>query len=161
MIIREAAHHERNELFLEGYKVWSKNRTFEQYCVDNRKEDAYGTRYVMEQDGKILCSLILLRLKEIWGCKIYGFGSVLTPAQYTGKGYATGLLKYCIENNREENSMLFLYSGINPAFYERFGFKALPPHLQKDSKAACMALCTEMLWARLLKAPADVIPDYF
>ena len=146
---------------MEAYKVCSKNRTFEQYCADNHKEDAYGTRYVMEQDGKILCSLILLRLKEICGCKVYGFGSVLTPAEYTGKGYATGLLKYCIENIIEENPMVFLYSEINPAFYERFGFQALPPHLQKNDKAVCMALCSEMMWIRLLKAPAALIPDYF
>lgn len=161
MLIREAAPHERDELFLEGYKVWSKNRTFEQYCVDNSKEDACGTRYVMDQDGKILSSLILLRLKEIWGCKVYGFGSVLTSAEYTGKGYATSLIKYCIENITEENSILFLYSEINPVFYERFGFKALPPHLQKDSKAVCMALCSGKMWVRLLNAPAALIPDYF
>jgi predicted acetyltransferase len=161
VLIREAAPHERDELFLEGYKVWSKNRTFEQYCVENRKEDSYGTRYVMEQDSKILSSLILLRLKEICGCKVYGFGSVLTPPEYSGRGYATGLLKYCIENITVNDSIVFLYSEINPAFYEKFGFKALPPHLQKNGKAVCMALCSGAMWVRLLKVPAAHIPDYF
>ena len=44
MIFREALPQEINFIFSEGYKEWSKNRTFEQYCTDNAKEDVYGTR---------------------------------------------------------------------------------------------------------------------
>lgn len=161
MTIREATAHERMVLFREAYKVWSKKRTFEQYCADNGKEDAYGTRYVMEQDGKILTSLILLRLKEIWGCQVYGFGSVLTLSEHRGKGYATALLKHCIEMIRNEKSIVFLYSEINPVFYERLGFRALPPHLQHKGTAVCMVLCSEDIWIRLNKIKKDFIPAYF
>ena len=41
MIYRQALPQEINFIFSEGYKEWSKNRTFEQYCSDNAKEDVY------------------------------------------------------------------------------------------------------------------------
>jgi predicted acetyltransferase len=161
VIIREAKDHERIELFREAYKVWSKNRTFEQYCADNSKEDAFGTRYVLEQDGKILSSLILLKFKDIGECKVYGIGSVLTFAPYRGKGYATALLNHCIESIMDKNTIVILYSEINPAFYERLGFRVLPSYLQIKGPAVCMALCSDSIWKRLLKASASMLPTYF
>jgi hypothetical protein len=86
MIIRQAKKEEFNRLFEDGYKFWSKNRTFEQYREDNRKEDDYGIRYVAEVDGNIVSSLIFLTLKNKKDIKIYGIGSVVTPLQYTGNG---------------------------------------------------------------------------
>ena len=51
MIFRQSKQEELDQLFRKGYKVWSRNRTFEQYSTDNSKEDAYGTRYVLEDNG--------------------------------------------------------------------------------------------------------------
>jgi GNAT superfamily N-acetyltransferase len=161
MIIREAKVNEREELFREAYKFWSRNRTFKQYCEDNSKEDSYGTRYIIEGEGEIVSSMILLRLKELFDCKVYGIGSVLTHSLHTGKGYASRLLKYCLEEIIEENSIVFLYSEINPSFYERLAFRTLPPHLQKDKKAVCMVLCTEPIWEKIIDGPKNGIPDYF
>ena len=56
MIFRQARPEETDMLFREGYKVWSRNRTYAQYCEENRKEDAYGTRYVLEVDGEVVSS---------------------------------------------------------------------------------------------------------
>ena len=161
MIIREAKVKEREQLFREAYKLWSKNRTFTQYCEENSKEDFYGTRYIIEAEGEIVSSLILLKLKEQYDCKVYGFGSVLTPSLHTGKGYASRLLKYCLEEIIEENSIVFLYSEINPSFYERFKFRILPPHLQKDKKAVCMVLCTDSIWDKIMEGSKACLPDYF
>ncbi|MGB8455869.1 MAG: GNAT family N-acetyltransferase [Anaerocolumna sp.] len=161
MIIRQAKPGERGQLFKEAYKIWNKNRTFEQYCADNGKEDAYGTRYVLEHKGRIVSSLILLNLKELYGCKVYGFGSVLTSPAYTGNGYATKLLKYCIGEITDENKIFFLYSEINPEFYGKLDFRVLPPHLQKDKKAICMVLCGADMWKQLVDIPINLIPDYF
>lgn len=69
MIFRKAREEEKNLLFEQGYAEWSKNRSFEQYCSDNRKEDAYGTRYVLDEKGDILCSAILLKFNDSMGKK--------------------------------------------------------------------------------------------
>lgn len=161
MIFRRSKQEEMNGLFQEGYQVWSRNRTFEQYCMDNGKEDAYGIRYVIEEKGEIVSSLILLSLKEIKGRKVYGIGSVLTPSIHKHKGYATELIKSCLEQINEKDAMTFLYSEITPSFYERFHFRALPENLQKDSGSICMVLCDDIMWEELHNMSIDMIPDHF
>jgi len=69
MIFRQALPQEISFIFSEGYKEWSKNRTFGQYCSDNAKEDVYGTRYVLDVDNEVVSSLIRLKLKDIVGKK--------------------------------------------------------------------------------------------
>lgn len=161
MIFRKAKQNEIEQLFQEGYQVWSKNRTFEQYCEDNSKEDAYGTRYVIEENGEVVCSLILLYLKSIKGRKVYGIGSVLTSETQKKKGYATELLKHTLLQNVEEGAMVFLYSEVAPSFYERFRFRVLPKDLQKETESICMVLCDDMIWGELVNSPISLIPDHF
>lgn len=161
MIIRQARPEERQILFEEGYKEWPKNRTFEQYCIDNGKEDAYGIRYVLEVDNEIVSSLILLTLKDVNGKKAFGIGSVLTPKKYSGKGYATKLINDCINLDFYDNCIIFLFSDINPEFYERFNFKRLPQHMQKYEKSVCMAYCKDTVWHELINSPINSLPDYF
>ncbi|MDF2989184.1 MAG: hypothetical protein K0R50_4694 [Eubacterium sp.] len=160
MIFREVRPEEILLLFEEGYKEWSKNRTFEQYYIDNGKEDSYGTRYVIEMDGEIVSSTIVLMLKPFNGRKVYGFGSVLTPKRYAGNGYATELLNNCIKLIRKD-AAIFLFSDINPVFYEKFGFRILPPQLQKKEKSVCMVYCSGEIWEELLTSSKDKLPDYF
>jgi predicted GNAT family N-acyltransferase len=148
-------------LFKEGYKVWSKNRTFEQYCIDNGKEDAYGTRYVIDNNGEIVSSLILLNLKSILGRKVFGIGSVITPKLHEHKGYASKLLTQCIEQHTDKESIIFLYSDVHPSFYEQFHFRVLPDYLQKGKTGICMVRCDESIWSQLIKSQLDIIPDYF
>lgn len=161
MIFRQALSQERDIIFSEGYKEWPKNRTFEQYCNDNAKEDAYGTRYVAEVNSEIASSLILLKLADILGKSVYGIGSVLTPKIHTGKGYATELIKNCIQRKDKEASYIFLFSDINPDFYKRFSFRVLPSEFQKYEKSVCMVYCSEDSWNALLNCPADTVPNYF
>jgi len=161
MIFRQSKQEEIDRLLREGYKVWSKKRTFEQYCADNGKEDAYGTRYVVEDDGEVVSSLILLNLKSINRKPVYGIGSVVTPQIYKHNGYASELLKGCIEQINEQNALIFLYSEVHPTFYERFHFRVLPPNLQKDAGSICMVLCDDVTWRELLKSNIELIPDHF
>ena len=161
MLFRQAKPKERQSLFEEGYKEWSKNRTFEQYCIDNGKEDAYGKRFVIEDHGEIVSSTIMLDLKKINGNKVYGIGSVLTPKIHTGKGYATQLLKNCIKRIHDDHAYIFLYSDINPSFYQRLDFKILPSKFQKYSKSICMVYCQDRLLDELLRSPIEQIPNYF
>jgi predicted N-acetyltransferase YhbS len=161
MIFRQVKQEEIDQLFREGYKVWSKNRTFEQYCSDNGKEDAYGTRYVIEDNGEIVSSMILLTLKSIGGKSVYGIGSVLTSPIYQYKGCATELLKNCIQQINVNTSLVFLYSEIAPSFYERFNFKVLPSYLQKDAESICMVLCDDDSRQVLTDRGIELIPDHF
>ncbi|MEI8199493.1 MAG: GNAT family N-acetyltransferase [Eubacteriales bacterium] len=161
MIFRQAKQEETEQLLREGYNVWSKNRSFEQYYTDNCKEDAYGTRYVIEDNGEIVSSLILLTLRSICGKLVYGIGSVLTPPIYKYKGYATELLENCIQQLDVDVSLVFLYSEIDPAFYERFNFRILPPYLQKDADSVCMVLCDDDSWQVLINSGIELIPDHF
>ncbi|HBV88595.1 GNAT family N-acetyltransferase [Desulfosporosinus sp.] len=159
MIFRQALPQEIDLIFIEGYKEWSKNRTFEQYRSDNAKEHAYGTRYVIDVNNEIVCSLILLKLKDIIGKRVYGIGSVLTPKSHAGKGYAKELLKNCIKE--KEDTFIFLFSDINPKFYEKFSFRILPSKFQKYEKSICMVYCNDDSWNELLNCSIDSLPDYF
>ena len=160
MLFRKARPDEIEGLFAEGYKVWSRSRTFEQYCSDNRKEDAKGIRYVLEKDGEIVSSLMLLKLNDFQNREVYGIGSVLTPERHSKKGYASILLKKSIETVNQD-AMIFLHSDIKPAFYSRFGFRALPPQHQKKEGSVCMLRCTEDVWEELLAASGIHVPTYF
>lgn len=163
MIFRMALPQEIDYLFSEGYKEWSKNRTFEQYCIDNAKEDAYGTRYVIDVNNEIGSSLIILKLRDIFGKRVYGIGSVLTPKIHAGKGYATELIKNFIkqEELKRENFFIFLFSDINPEFYKRFNFKIMPSKFQRYEKSVCMVYCNDASWNELLNCSIDSMPNYF
>ena len=161
MIFRPAKSEEIDQLFREGYKVWHKDRTFGQYRTENAKEDAYGTRYVIEDKKQVVCSLILLKLKAIDGKKVYGIGSVLTPPEYKHKGYATALLENCIRLIDIRDALIFLYSEVAPAFYGRFSFRILPADLQKETDSICMVLCGDDMWNVLIQSGIDLIPDHF
>lgn len=161
MIFRQANKEEIPFLFQEGYQEWSKNRTFEQYCLDNSKDDAIGTRYVIEKNGEIVSSLVLIRLKNINGMEVYGLGSILTSKKHRGKGYSIELIKKCINLIHSYNTIIFLYSDINPSFYEKLGFRILSDKLQKYQSSVCMAYCKDEIWVTLLSTNVEDIPNYF
>jgi len=162
MVIREATQQERELLFKDAHRVWHKNRTLEDYIRENSKEDAFGTRYIIDLEGDIVTSLIVLRLEPLIGKKVYGIGSVLTPKPHTGKGYATILLKNCIQQiEKDGSSLIFLYSDINPDFYKRLQFRLLPKELQKKPKSPCMVRCGDAIWEKLQNVSVETLPDYF
>jgi predicted acetyltransferase len=161
MVFRQAYNKEINQLFRDGYEVWSRNRSFEQYCIDNSKEDNYGTRYVIDLNEQVVSSLILLKLNNILNKNVYGIGSVLTLPAFKKRGFAAKLLKNCINLVYDDDTILFLYSEIKPSFYERFNFRELPVHLQKDSESICMVLCNDDIWDKLIDSSIEIIPDHF
>ena len=161
MIFRQSNQEEIDQLLSEGFKVWSKGRTIEQYFTENRKEEDFGTRYIMKDNGVIVSSLILLSLKSINSKNVYGIGSVLTPPAYKHKGYASSLLKNCLQQINIDTSLIFLYSEIGTYFYERYKFRVLPPDLQKDANSICMVLCDDDMWSVLISNGIALIPDHF
>lgn len=161
MIFRKARPEERELLFRDGYQVWHKNRTFEEYCADNEKDDAHGTRYVLEDGGKIVSSNVILELKPVCGHRAYGIGSVLTFPGHRHSGYATALLENGLRQIDSKNSYVFLHSEVPPAFYGRFGFRRLPADAQKYSASVLMVLCGGILWEELLASPREGLPGHF
>lgn len=161
MIFRAAKPDEIPGLLADAYPEWQKGRTFAQYCADNRKEEAYGTRFVLEKDGEVVSSLIWLWPENRLARKVFGIGSVVTPPRFRGKGYASEMLTECLRMADLATDLVILYSDIHPAFYERFAFRALPDTMQRKSGSVCMALCDEAGWRELLASPMDTLPEYF
>jgi len=157
---REANANEIQNILEEGYKEWPKGRTLEKYIEDNKSEDAYGTRFVLSEGSDIMCSLIQLELKPIKNYKVYGFGSILTSARNRNKGFAKKLILLCLGMMNEED-IVFLYSDIDPHFYEKLGFVKLPRTLQHTEKSICMVKCKVETLAELLRLPLESIPSYF
>lgn len=162
MIFRAVKKEELDYIFKLGYKVWSKNRTFEKYCLDNGKEDEFGTRYALEENGEIVTSIILLKFKPIEGISAYGIGSFVTPEKFRGKGYGQALLQKTIGTVYKENqSVIFLHSDLEPSFYEKYGFKVLPDKFQKYGKSVYMAYCSKEIWNKIIVLDANQLPKYF
>lgn len=160
MIFREACKSEIACILKEGCLVWHKGRTWEQYFADNHKEDAYGARYVVEDGGQIVSSLILLRFGKIFDRQVYGIGSVITPPEFRHRGYAAELLENTLKLVRD-GDIVFLYSEVPPPFYERFGFRILPANMQKDPDSICMVRCDTSVFQLLLSAGIELLPDHF
>ena len=160
MIFREARESEITYILKEGCSVWHKGRTWEQYFADNHKEDAFGTRYVVEDGGRIVSSLILLRLGKLFDRNMLGIGSVITPPEFRHKGYAAELLEKTM-HLVEDGDVVFLYSEVPPPFYERFGFRVLPANMQKDPDSICMARCEDPILEQLLEGGITLLPDHF
>ncbi len=160
MRFREAREQETAALLEMGCSVWSKGRTWEQYFSDNHREDAYGTRYVIEDGGQIVSSLILLRFGQILDRQMFGIGSVITPSEFRHRGYAAELLKNTLQAVGADD-IVSLYSEVPPPFYERFGFRVLPENMQKDPGSICMVRCEKAVLEKLLAGGITLLPDHF
>src|SRR5688572_9893575 len=56
-----------------------------------------------------------------------GIGAVFTPAPRRGRGYASQIVERLLEMERRDGALLAgLFSEIDPAFYQRLGFAAVP-----------------------------------
>lgn len=56
-----------------------------------------------------------------------GIGAVFTPQGLRGRGYATAMIAAFLDTERDAGTdVVYLFSDLHPAFYERLGFVALP-----------------------------------
>lgn len=59
--------------------------------------------------------------------RMCGVGAVFTPVALRGQGYATVLLEHLLDRERRDGvELAALFSEIEPAFYQRLGFAAVP-----------------------------------
>ncbi|WKA51891.1 GNAT family N-acetyltransferase [Planococcus liqunii] len=105
-------------------------------------------------DGKedIIASLLLLEFKP----RLFGIGSIVVEPEFRGKGVGAQLIQESLKLHPDAAFML--YSEIGAAYYERFGFRALPESHQSSLQAICMIRADEGLCTQILKEP---VPPYF
>lgn len=135
---RKAIPSEFDQVYMMGFDVWSEG-TEPEYLTVCRTSTKYakGTWYVLEADnGELVCSLIVYR----FSADQFGIGSIATPKNLRRQGYATQLLADVLNELAHEASgvKVFLYSDIDPKFYEGFGFVQLPSIAQRYKTTTCM-----------------------
>ena len=148
-----------------GFDEWSDGQDQESYIESCLQSPKYpkGKWYVLEDEGTLVSTLITYPLTPHPKFPAIGIGSIATDPAHRRQGYAAQLIRSVIDEN-ESNSPVrtfFLYSDIAPAYYEQFGFVALPAQLQLKKTSVCMIKCPPDQLLTLLTAPEFVIPGYF
>lgn len=153
MEIREAKKSEFQKIYEQGYREWPKGRTLDQYIRANQQEEAYGTRYVLLDDQKeIIASLMLLHFKPY----LKGIGSIVVDPAYRKQGIGKKLIEKILKEHQD--AAFLLYSEIEPAYYEQFGFQRLPKSFHHASGAICMIRANDELYEQVIR---EGIPSYF
>jgi len=138
MKMRRAEKGDLDEIFQISFENWPRGETLERHRKGCYSHENYqkGVWYVLGTSGALKSVLILYSFDP----KLRGIGTVMTPLDQRGKGYASELLRQVIEMCDLEDPVpnLLLFSEIKPSFYERFGFQALPKSFQKKEGTACM-----------------------
>jgi predicted N-acetyltransferase YhbS len=160
MNIRLAAQNDHDSIFMMGYDVWSEGVDELAYLDRCRTSPKYakGIWYVAEDKGQLLSSLIVY---EISDC-IYGIGSIATSPRLRKSGFASWLIKDVIDilaKRSDNSSVIFLYSDINPKFYERFQFCPVPDKFQNHLPSVCMVRPTEEV--KKIVTCTVKVPSYF
>ncbi|WP_373443687.1 GNAT family N-acetyltransferase (plasmid) [Lacticaseibacillus paracasei] len=116
---REALRAEFQQIYMMGYDTWGKDETKEAYLAECQGSTKYqrGTWWVLSDKRTLFSSLIVYNLED----HCLGIGSVATDPIYRHKGNASLLLKAFIATHSDDK--LLLFSDIDPAFYEKIGFK--------------------------------------
>jgi GNAT superfamily N-acetyltransferase len=123
------------EVLAQSRELWAGERTFEEYVAEFEltAASAWGRRRFrtigLRAGGVLLASL--KRYDRILRCgertyRAAGIGAVFTPPELRGRGYATALIGAFLDAERPAGTdLVYLFSDIHPAFYERLGFVAL------------------------------------
>jgi predicted N-acetyltransferase YhbS len=116
--------------------MWSGSRSYDEYVDDFRRlsESGFGKRRFRTlgfvADGAIVTSCKRYQRELRCGERVLraaGIGAVFTPDEHRGRGYATAFLGALLDAERAAGTdLVFLFSDIHPAFYERLGFVRLP-----------------------------------
>jgi predicted N-acetyltransferase YhbS len=154
---RKATPDDFPSIFRMSFDVWGQG-SLEDYFEECQTSPKYarGVWYVLEaEDGDLVSSLIVYQLSA----GQYGIGSIATPLPLRRQGYASKLVSEILEHIEQESpgAVIFLYSDIDPAFYERFKFQQIPKSAQRDPTTTCMVRGKN---TEDFKSPLDT-PEYF
>ena len=157
-VCRPARPEEMDEVYLMGYDAWGAGDGADAYLAACAASPKYATGrwLVLEDGGILLSSLIVYDL----GGPAAGLGSIATAPERRGHGHASRLTAAAagaIEGAGK--SRIFLFSDIEPAFYERLGFRALPARFQRKPGSCCMVRTDDL--GALVREPGFEPPEYF
>jgi predicted N-acetyltransferase YhbS len=124
-------------VYRESHLLWGSGLGFDEYRGLWR--DLSGTAWVrrhavfhawVDDDGRLLSSVKLyrplLRIGELTA-RATVIGALFTPERLRGRGHATALVEAVLRlARRRGDALVLLFSDIGTAFYEPFGFRALP-----------------------------------
>ncbi|MEE4192244.1 MAG: GNAT family N-acetyltransferase [Halieaceae bacterium] len=158
MHIREGSQSERDSYFMMGFDAWHEGRTEQQFLEALQPVERYdrGTWYVLQGESGPVAVLIVYRsgLGLPRGC--WGIGSVATALEHRRQGFAGTLIQHVIDLARAESARgIYLFSGVDTAYYARFGFACVQAPQPQD-QAPCMVLALEDR-EELMKA----VPEFF
>ncbi len=157
MTFRKATEDDFTTIFMMGFDVWG-NGSATKYLEECRSSSKYksGQWFVLKaEDGTLVSSLIVYT----FGANEFGFGSIATPKELRKQGYASNLISRVLQQIKcnSPNAAVFLYSDIDPAFYERFDFRQVPRSAQRYETTTCMVQKNSI---ETFTAPPQT-PEYF
>jgi predicted N-acetyltransferase YhbS len=116
--------------------LWAGERNFADYAAEFGAVSAsgFGRRRFrtlgLAIDGELVTSCKRYQRELRCGERTFraaGIGAVFTPEHARGRGYATAFLGALLDAERAGGTdVVYLFSDIHPAFYERLGFVRLP-----------------------------------
>lgn len=147
----KAVEKDLDEIYSMGYDVWGEGSPYSDYLAECRTSAKYksGTWYVLNVDGEIVSSCILYNITE----NVVGIGSLATKNNKRKLGYGSLLIKKLLTEQSADT--YFLWSDINPVFYEKLGFSLVDPKLQVHTDSKLMYYPNEV------KIDAKHLPNYF
>lgn len=141
-----------------GYDAWAEGRDFDAYarlCAASPKY-ARGRWLVLADGPELLSSLIVYDL----GGDAAGLGSIATAPEHRGRGHASSLVATAAGAiEAVGKTRVFLFSDIEPEFYERLGFRALPERFQSRRGSRCMVRTADL--DALVAEESFEPPEYF
>jgi len=146
-------------MFMMGFDVWSEGANTSDYLQGCHNSPKYkkGKWKVLDDGQRLLSSLIVYELSDKW----FGIGSIATPVKLRKLGWGSKITME-ISKQLESNSnaeAIFLFADINPEFYQKLEFVALPGKFKEYQSSTCMvrAKNPERIWSAVDFIP----PKYF
>ena len=124
------------EVLPHSAALWAGDRDFASYVAEFEQlcASGFGRRRLrtlgLAHDGALVASCKRYQRELRCGERTFraaGIGAVFTPEALRGRGYATAFLGALLDAERAAGTdLVYLFSDIHPAFYERLGFVRLP-----------------------------------
>lgn len=129
MIIRKPTADEMNCVFMMGYDTWGEGQAKSDYLTECHASPKYkkGFWHVLDNGEQIVSSLITYQNNFGLADRCYGIGSISTHPKFRKMGHASFLIRGVIQQIETAGAAaIYLFSDIDPRFYETFGFLLAP-----------------------------------
>ncbi len=159
--VRHALPSELDAVYGISHTAWGEGKGFSDYLEECRNSPKYakGAWFVLSDREMNLYSSLITYRYPAGAYESYGIGSVATRPENRKKGFASELLRGVLARFDEQGmTRSFLYSDIDPEFYGRLGYVALPESFQKKPGSVVMG---RGFSASEIADPDFFVPGYF